>query len=84
MGRVIRHKQDYGAMFLCDKRFRKSANKKLISPWILARLGRNKDNQKSYKFDEIIQELSMFYDNAEQTVLWIVAIVTSNPLHIIF
>lgn len=65
MGRVIRHRHDYGAMLFFDASFKKRANKDLISPWIRARLNK----QKSFDFNEIVQELSLFYANAEQTVL---------------
>lgn len=65
MGRVIRHKDDYGAMLLCDTRFEERKNKQLISSWIRARLNK----QGSYNFNEIVQELSLFYTNAERTVL---------------
>lgn len=65
MGRVIRHKDDYGAMLFCDRRFKLNEHKRHISPWILARLNK----QKSDNFDEIVQEISLFYANAEQMVL---------------
>lgn len=65
MGRVIRHKYDYGAMLLCDKKFKESSNKKWISEWIRVRL----NTQGPIKFNEIVQELSLFYTNSEQTVL---------------
>jgi regulator of telomere elongation helicase 1 len=32
MGRVIRHKNDYGAIFLCDRRFTQQKSK--LSSWI--------------------------------------------------
>lgn len=64
MGRVIRHKNDYGAMLFCDRRFHTKKNQERISPWIQARL----NTQKSFKFDEIVQELSLFYTNAEEKV----------------
>lgn len=66
MGRVIRHKDDYGAMLFCDRRFKSNNNKKRISPWIRARLNK----QKNDKFSDIIQELSLFYPNAEQKVIF--------------
>lgn len=65
MGRVIRHRHDYGAMLLCDRRFGKKGNKELISKWIRARLNK----QKSATFDQQVQELSLFYDNAEREVI---------------
>lgn len=71
MGRVIRHKNDYGAMLFCDRRFAAIENKKLISPWILARLNK----QKSSNFHDIVQELPLFYQNAERTVVCEICIV---------
>ena len=34
MGRVIRHAADYGAIILCDERFRGDAAGKQISMWL--------------------------------------------------
>lgn len=56
IGRVIRHKNDYGAILLFDFRFNLQHNQRGISPWIQGHLSR----QKTYKFDGIMQELSFY------------------------
>lgn len=38
IGRVIRHMQDYGAVYLCDQRFEQNQLKSQISDWILPTL----------------------------------------------
>lgn len=60
IGRVIRHKNDYGAIFLCDKRF--SRNQKNISSWIKNELHSNQP------LDKIINELERFYENSKRSV----------------
>ena len=34
IGRVIRHRNDWGAVFLCDKRFKMESVKSEISDWV--------------------------------------------------
>ena len=34
MGRVIRHRRDYGAIILCDERFRPEAARRQLSCWL--------------------------------------------------
>ena len=34
VGRVIRHRNDYGAIILCDERFGYSSNRNQISAWL--------------------------------------------------
>jgi regulator of telomere elongation helicase 1 len=34
VGRVIRHRNDYGAIFLCDERFRTESQRALLSKWL--------------------------------------------------
>ena len=34
MGRVIRHRRDYGAIILCDERFRPEAAQRQLSCWL--------------------------------------------------
>lgn len=63
IGRVIRHKDDYGAILLCDDRFRYPNNKSDISTWI-----QNQLNQSSISFDTLTRQLSQFFENAKQTV----------------
>ena len=55
MGRVIRHKNDYGAIILLDYRFYQVNNKKYISSWI-------KNDMKNYSDPEkFLHELESFF-----------------------
>lgn len=65
MGRVIRHKSDYGAMLFCDRHYMKKANRRHITKWIRRRLNAQNHSQ---TFDGIAEELSLFYRNAEEMV----------------
>lgn len=64
IGRVIRHKDDYGAILLCDYRFNQTRQKNQLSSWIQGHL---KGSQPS-GFGPLIGELSRFFRNAERTV----------------
>lgn len=65
IGRVIRHKDDYGGIFFCDNRFHQRRNQGYISEWIQNHL----QNQNSgEKFDSMLEILSQFYSNAKQKV----------------
>lgn len=64
IGRVIRHKNDYGAILLCDFRFNLQQNQRGISPWIQGHLSR----QTAYQFDEIMQEITTFFMKAKEKV----------------
>lgn len=64
IGRVIRHKDDYGAILLCDYRFNQPRQKNQLSSWIQGHL---KGSQPS-GFGQLIGELSRFFRNAERTV----------------
>lgn len=63
IGRVIRHKNDFGAILLCDTRFDK--NKTNISSWIKKHLTLSKSSE---NFDSMIRQLTKFFDDAEKTV----------------
>lgn len=59
MGRVIRHKNDYGAILLCDSRFNSPNLKSQLSAWL-------RDHIKvSNKFGETVSEICRFFKNAE-------------------
>ena len=34
MGRVIRHRRDYGAIIMCDERFQTAGARKQLSSWL--------------------------------------------------
>lgn len=63
IGRVIRHKNDFGAILLCDTRF--NENKTHISSWIKKHLTLSRSSE---NFDSMIGQLTQFFDNAENTV----------------
>lgn len=62
IGRVIRHKDDYGAILLCDHRF--NQNIQYISTWV-----KNNLDNRQCTFDRTIEELTTFFTTAENTVL---------------
>lgn len=63
IGRVIRHKDDYGAILLCDLRFH--GNKECLSKWIQPHL--KKQKQGDTNFGKIIGELAKFFRHNEET-----------------
>lgn len=64
IGRVIRHKDDYGAILLCDYRFNQPRQKAQLSSWIQGHL---KEAQPT-TFGPMIGAVSRFFRNAERTV----------------
>lgn len=66
IGRIIRHKNDYGAIFLCDNRFKEPRNQKDISGWIRHRL---RNSNPTETFDSMRQNMSQFFENAKQKVI---------------
>lgn len=62
IGRVIRHKNDYGAILLCDSRFNNPKLKSQLSAWL-----RDYINI-SNKFGESVSEICRFFKNAEATL----------------
>lgn len=64
IGRVIRHKNDYGAILLCDQRFNQQRQKSQLSSWIQGHLKAPQHNS----FGPLIAEVSRFFRNAERTV----------------
>lgn len=65
IGRVIRHKDDYGAILLCDTRFNNHGQKSQLSAWLQGHLANQPANQ---TFGSAIGEVSRFFRNAERTV----------------
>lgn len=64
IGRVIRHKDDYGAILLCDNRFNQQRQKNQLSSWIQGHLM----GSQPAGFGPLIGEMSRFFRNAERTV----------------
>lgn len=57
IGRVIRHKNDYGTILLCDKRFSSPRNQKNLSAWIQTHLKVPQSNN----FGQIIGQVCRFF-----------------------
>ncbi|KAH8281240.1 hypothetical protein KR018_001377 [Drosophila ironensis] len=66
IGRVIRHRHDYGAILLCDSRFKDAAQVQQLSKWIRGHLG---DRAQCSPFGPIVRELRQFFKTAEATVI---------------
>ncbi|XP_055389543.1 regulator of telomere elongation helicase 1 homolog [Condylostylus longicornis] len=65
IGRVIRHKDDYGAILLCDSRFANRSQQSQLSTWIQEHLKNANDSENN--FGKIIRELKLFFDKAKCT-----------------
>ncbi|KAL0841701.1 hypothetical protein ABMA28_013973 [Loxostege sticticalis] len=62
IGRVIRHKNDYGAILLCDGRFNSPKLKGQLSAWLRDHIN------VSNKFGETVSEICRFFKTAEATL----------------
>lgn len=65
IGRIIRHRNDHGAILLCDNRFHDECYKQNLSGWIQQHLNNQNDHQ---EFDPIINDLKQFYSTIEERV----------------
>lgn len=65
IGRVIRHKDDYGAILFCDTRFNRTDIRKYLSDWIKKHMN---DSTQDGDFDQILVDMQQFYQIAEQQV----------------
>lgn len=65
IGRVIRHKDDYGAILLCDSRFNDKRQRDQLSKWIQSHL---RQSESGGSFGKIIGEMSKFFKEAERTL----------------
>uniref|UniRef100_A0A670Z4X6 Regulator of telomere elongation helicase 1 n=1 Tax=Pseudonaja textilis TaxID=8673 RepID=A0A670Z4X6_PSETE len=62
IGRVIRHRQDYGAIFLCDSRFALPETKAMLPSWI-------RPHVKTYEnFGHAVRDFSHFFRTLQQHV----------------
>ncbi|XP_070600523.1 regulator of telomere elongation helicase 1 isoform X2 [Erythrolamprus reginae] len=60
IGRVIRHRQDYGAIFLCDHRFAQTETKAQLPTWM-------RPYVKTYeKFGHAVRDFSQFFRSVQQ------------------
>eukprot|EP01105_Mastigella_eilhardi_P028904 TRINITY_DN988_c0_g1_i4.p1 TRINITY_DN988_c0_g1~~TRINITY_DN988_c0_g1_i4.p1 ORF type:complete len:655 (-),score=135.20 TRINITY_DN988_c0_g1_i4:1282-3246(-) len=62
VGRVIRHRRDFGAVILCDGRYKQSEYKDALSGWLHSSL-------KPYSFGPLISELAQFFKRHNQRYL---------------
>ena len=62
IGRVIRHRHDYGVILFCDSRFSENYIQKDLSCWI-----RNQVNIHA-NFGKLARSLAVFFQNARDTV----------------
>uniref|UniRef100_A0A182MAW6 Regulator of telomere elongation helicase 1 homolog n=1 Tax=Anopheles culicifacies TaxID=139723 RepID=A0A182MAW6_9DIPT len=60
IGRVIRHKYDFGAILLCDSRFQSARQQSQLSTWIHSHL---RDERNAPKFGTVVGEMSSFFRN---------------------
>lgn len=60
IGRAIRHRNDYAAVYLFDERFAKDSVKSKLSTWIRER------TQSHLGFTEIIQKTRAFFETNKQ------------------
>ncbi|XP_068158803.1 regulator of telomere elongation helicase 1 homolog [Drosophila tropicalis] len=65
IGRVIRHRHDYGAILLCDSRFQDNSQVQQLSKWIRGHLGAR---PQCSPFGPIVRELRQFFRHAEETM----------------
>lgn len=68
IGRVIRHKDDYGAILLCDERYNDADKRKHLSTWVRE----NTSSKKFTSFPAMITHLKEFFANCERTVCCLV------------
>uniref|UniRef100_A0A3Q1BIE7 Regulator of telomere elongation helicase 1 n=1 Tax=Amphiprion ocellaris TaxID=80972 RepID=A0A3Q1BIE7_AMPOC len=60
IGRVIRHKEDYGAIFLCDQRFRNSDVRAQLPSWV-------RPHVRLYEgFGNVVRDVSQFFRVAQK------------------
>lgn len=62
IGRIIRHKNDYGAIILCDCRFENAAFKQQLSTWLRPYI------KKFENFGIVTRTLREFFKNAQENV----------------
>lgn len=60
IGRVIRHKEDYGAIFLCDQRFRNSDVRAQLPSWVRPHVRLDES------FGNVVRDVSKFFRVAQK------------------
>lgn len=66
IGRVIRHRNDYGAIFLLDSRFSNPRVINQMSKWLRNQI------KVSNNFGELMKDIRLFFKNAESKVCTII------------
>lgn len=64
IGRVIRHKDDYGAILLCDNRFNEMNKQQYLSTWVK----KNLNHDKFQNFQTMTEQLKAFFPRCEDSV----------------
>uniref|UniRef100_A0A8C1WRL6 Regulator of telomere elongation helicase 1 n=1 Tax=Cyprinus carpio TaxID=7962 RepID=A0A8C1WRL6_CYPCA len=73
IGRVIRHREDYGAIFLCDHRFKGTEARNQLPSWV-------RPYVKIYDgFGTMVRDAAQFFRTAQKTVSPFLAV--TGPLH---
>lgn len=73
IGRVIRHRHDYGAILLCDIRFNRPVQKSHLSQWIQRHI---RIDQSPRSFDSIINRIENFFQVQQMVRLCYKLLVT--------
>ena len=71
IGRVIRHRNDYGAIILCDERFSQSSSISQLPGWMRAHVKKIADHTQAFN------ELQKFFNVAVDIVALFIQIVSS-------
>lgn len=73
IGRIIRHKDDYGAIIFCDCRFDSAQFKGQLSAWIRPHI------KKFSNFGMMVKEIKEFYRYTENAVSMRVFLINNFP-----
>ncbi|XP_035825693.1 regulator of telomere elongation helicase 1 isoform X2 [Aplysia californica] len=73
IGRVIRHKKDYGAIILCDTRFSSESSKNSLPKWVRGHA------QVYTNFGPALRDVIKFFKDAEKAYPLLVGVAGSHP-----
>ncbi len=77
IGRVIRHKQDFGAILLCDQRFAENRNLSQLPSWVRPAV------TKYTSFGQAMKDMMTFFKMAEKLVCDVVSLATDWGCYIL-
>lgn len=63
LGRVLRHKDDYGCMFLLDQRYSAEISRKQLSGWLVEHLSSTDLSGSNVQQEKLVTETRIFYSN---------------------